>query len=46
MATERSLQRCGVEAFDGLLLHNPDRTGYTERNAVWDALEAVRDGLG
>src|SRR3954466_1063191 len=41
MATERSLQRCGVDAFDVLLLHNPDRTGYTSE-AVWDALEAVR----
>ena len=29
MATERSLERCGVDAFDVLLLHNPDRTGYT-----------------
>src|SRR3954447_17983250 len=28
MATERSLERCGVDAFDLLLLHNPDRTGY------------------
>lgn len=45
MATERSLERCGVDAFDVLLLHNPDRTGYTSE-AVWDALEAVRaDGL-
>jgi aryl-alcohol dehydrogenase-like predicted oxidoreductase len=45
MATERSLERCGVDAFDLLLLHNPDRTGYTSE-AVWDALEAVRaDGL-
>src|SRR5918996_2603323 len=42
MATERSLERCGVEAFDLLLLHNPDRTGYTSE-AVWDALAAVRD---
>ena len=42
MATERSLERCGVDAFDLLLLHNPDRTGYTSE-AVWDALEAVRD---
>jgi aryl-alcohol dehydrogenase-like predicted oxidoreductase len=41
MATERSLERCGVSAFDLLLLHNPDRTGYTSE-AVWDALEAVR----
>jgi aryl-alcohol dehydrogenase-like predicted oxidoreductase len=45
MATERSLERCGVDHFDLLLLHNPDRTGYTSE-AVWDALEAVRaDGL-
>jgi aryl-alcohol dehydrogenase-like predicted oxidoreductase len=42
MATERSLERCGADAFDLLLLHNPDRTGYTSE-AVWDALEAVRD---
>ncbi len=45
MATERSLERCGVDAFDLLLLHNPDRTGYTSE-AVWEALDAVRaDGL-
>jgi aryl-alcohol dehydrogenase-like predicted oxidoreductase len=45
MAVERSLERCGVEAFDLLLLHNPDRTGYTSET-VWDALEAVRgEGL-
>jgi aryl-alcohol dehydrogenase-like predicted oxidoreductase len=42
MATERSLERCGASAFDVLLLHNPDRTGYTSE-AVWDALAAVRD---
>src|SRR3954453_14031011 len=28
MATERSLERLGVDALDLLLLHNPDRTGY------------------
>jgi aryl-alcohol dehydrogenase-like predicted oxidoreductase len=45
MATERSLERLGVDTLDVLLLHNPDRTGYTSE-AVWDALEAVRaDGL-
>jgi aryl-alcohol dehydrogenase-like predicted oxidoreductase len=45
MAAERSLERLGADAFDLLLLHNPDRTGYTSE-AVWDALEAVRaDGL-
>jgi aryl-alcohol dehydrogenase-like predicted oxidoreductase len=42
MATERSLERCGVDSFDVLLLHNPDRTGYTSE-VVWDALAAVRD---
>src|SRR5919206_3244468 len=42
MATERSLERCGVDAFDLLLLHNPDRTGF-ESEVVWDALAAVRD---
>ncbi len=42
MATERSLERLGVDAFDVLLLHNPDRTGYTSP-AVWEALAAVRD---
>jgi aryl-alcohol dehydrogenase-like predicted oxidoreductase len=42
MATERSLERCGVDSFDLLLLHNPDRTGYTSE-VVWDALEAVRE---
>ena len=42
MATERSLERCGVDAFDLLLLHNPDRTGYTSE-AVWDAFSAVKE---
>src|SRR3954447_20366377 len=42
MATERSLERVGVDRFDLLLLHNPDRIGYTSA-AVWDALRAVRD---
>jgi aryl-alcohol dehydrogenase-like predicted oxidoreductase len=42
MATERSLERIGVDAFDLLLLHNPDRTGYTSE-LVWDAMSAVRD---
>jgi aryl-alcohol dehydrogenase-like predicted oxidoreductase len=42
MAAERSLERCGVAAFDLLLLHNPDRTGYTSEQ-VWDGLAALRD---
>jgi aryl-alcohol dehydrogenase-like predicted oxidoreductase len=41
-ATERSLQRIGVDAFDLLLLHNPDRTGYTSE-AVWEGMAALRD---
>jgi aryl-alcohol dehydrogenase-like predicted oxidoreductase len=42
MATERSLERCGVERFDLLLLHNPDRIGYSSP-AVWEGMEAVRE---
>jgi aryl-alcohol dehydrogenase-like predicted oxidoreductase len=42
MATERSLERLGAERFDLLLLHNPDRTGYSSE-AVWDAMAALRD---
>jgi aryl-alcohol dehydrogenase-like predicted oxidoreductase len=42
MATERSLERCGVDAFDLLLLHNPDRTGYGSPE-VWDGMAALRD---
>jgi len=41
-ATERSLERCGVERFDLLLLHNPDRTGYSSA-AVWQGMQALRD---
>jgi aryl-alcohol dehydrogenase-like predicted oxidoreductase len=42
MATERSLERCGVESFDLLLLHNPDRIGYSSP-AVWEGMQAVRE---
>src|SRR3954452_10222229 len=42
MATEKSLERIGADSFDLLLLHNPDRTGYTSE-AVWEAMAAVRD---
>ena len=45
MATERSLERCGLDHFDLLLLHNPDRTGYTS-DVVWEAMAELRaDGL-
>jgi aryl-alcohol dehydrogenase-like predicted oxidoreductase len=43
MAAERSLERIGVSAFDLLLLHNPDRTGYTSER-VWDGMAALRQG--
>ncbi len=42
MATERSLERCGIDNFDLLLLHNPDQTGYTSER-VWSEMAALRD---
>jgi aryl-alcohol dehydrogenase-like predicted oxidoreductase len=42
MATERSLERCGIERFDLLLLHNPDRIGYTSER-VWREMAALRE---
>jgi aryl-alcohol dehydrogenase-like predicted oxidoreductase len=42
MATERSLERCGADRFDLLLLHNPDRIGYSSP-AVWEGMQAVRE---
>jgi aryl-alcohol dehydrogenase-like predicted oxidoreductase len=42
MATEESLGRIGAASFDLLLLHNPDRTGYTSE-AVWDGMAALRE---
>src|SRR5918997_657042 len=42
LAVERSLERCGVDAFDVLLLHNPDRRGF-ESPEAWDALRELRD---
>jgi aryl-alcohol dehydrogenase-like predicted oxidoreductase len=41
-ATEASLERIGASSFDLLLLHNPDRTGYTSE-AVWDGMAALRE---
>jgi aryl-alcohol dehydrogenase-like predicted oxidoreductase len=41
-ATESSLERLGADAFDLLLLHNPDRIGY-ESEAVWDGMAALRE---
>jgi aryl-alcohol dehydrogenase-like predicted oxidoreductase len=42
MATERSLERCGIDRFDLLLLHNPDRIGYTSET-VWAGMDALRE---
>ena len=42
MATEASLERIGASAFDLLLLHNPDRTGYTSE-VVLDGMAALRE---
>ena len=41
-ATEASLERLAVESLDLLLLHNPDRTGFTSE-AVWDGMAALRE---
>jgi aryl-alcohol dehydrogenase-like predicted oxidoreductase len=42
MAAEQSLERLGAERFDLLMLHNPDRTGYTSAS-VWEGMQAVRE---
>jgi len=42
MATEKSLERIGTDSFDLLLLHNPDRVGYSSE-VVWDGMAALRE---
>jgi aryl-alcohol dehydrogenase-like predicted oxidoreductase len=42
MATEKSLERIGADTFDLLLLHNPDRIGYSSE-VVWDGMAALRE---
>jgi aryl-alcohol dehydrogenase-like predicted oxidoreductase len=42
MATEAQLERVGASQFDLLLLHNPDRIGYSSE-VVWDGMAALRD---
>jgi len=42
MATEESLSRIGAYSFDLLLLHNPDRIGYSSE-VVWEAMAALRE---
>ena len=42
MAVAKELERCGVDHFDLLMLHNPDELGYTSE-AVWGALKTAKD---
>jgi len=42
MATEKSLERIGADSFDLLLLHNPDRAGYSSE-VVWEGMAALRE---
>lgn len=42
MATEKQLERLGQDRLDLLLLHNPDRIGYTSE-VVWEAMAGLRD---
>jgi aryl-alcohol dehydrogenase-like predicted oxidoreductase len=42
MATEASLERIGADSFDLLLLHNPDRIGYSSE-VVWEAMAGLRE---
>jgi aryl-alcohol dehydrogenase-like predicted oxidoreductase len=42
MATEASLERIGASSFDLLLLHNPDRIGYSSEQ-VWDGMASLRE---
>jgi len=41
MACAKSLERCGTDRFDLLLLHNPDEIGYTHE-AVWNGLDHLK----
>lgn len=41
MACRKSLERCGVEYFDLVMLHNPDEIGYTS-DAVWDGMKHLK----
>jgi aryl-alcohol dehydrogenase-like predicted oxidoreductase len=42
MAAEASLERIGASSFDLLLLHNPDRSGYSSE-VVWEGMAALRE---
>ncbi|MTD46468.1 aldo/keto reductase [Conexibacter sp. W3-3-2] len=40
-AAERSLERIGIDRFDLLMLHNPDRSGYHDPR-VWEGMAALK----
>ncbi|MFT4177678.1 MAG: aldo/keto reductase [Luteolibacter sp.] len=42
MAASKSLERCGSDHFDLLMLHNPDETGYTSE-VLWNAMKHAKD---
>ena len=42
MATEKALERTGLDRFDLLMLHNPDSIGYTSP-AVWEAMAGLKE---
>ncbi len=41
MATQKSLERCGVQKFDLLMLHNPDSIGYNSEK-LWAAMTSLK----
>ena len=41
-ATSDSAKRCGVDAFDLLMLHNPDHRGYTSET-VWNGMASLKE---
>jgi aryl-alcohol dehydrogenase-like predicted oxidoreductase len=41
MATVKSLERCRLDKFDVVMLHNPDRIGYTSP-AVWEGMAKLK----
>ena len=41
MATEKSLERCGVSKFDLVMLHNPDSIGYSSPE-LWKAMASLK----
>ena len=41
MAAEKSVERCGADHFDLVMLHNPDERGYTS-DVVWEAMRGLK----